>query len=263
MAYDRPPRLSHDLRVLDAALSRRQLLRYLGGAGALALIGCGGGEENAMPDSHTGAGCKRIPEETAGPYPGDGSDGKNALAMAGIVRGDIRRSLGSGLLAAGFPLTVTLTLVGSDNCTPLAGRAVYLWHADRDGNYSMYSTGLTNESYLRGVQISDAAGKVTFTTIFPGCYGDRWPHIHFEVYRDMAAATGGMRPTATSQMAMPAGICDEVYASMGYSESMQDFNHVRIMNDTVFGDGAEDQMAILSGTDAGYAAQLTVGISAS
>lgn len=72
---------------------------------------------------------------------------------------------------------------------PLAGYAIYLWHCNRDGGYSMYSSGITAENYLRGVQVTDSNGEVTFSTIFPGCYSGRWPHIHFEVYASLDAAT--------------------------------------------------------------------------
>ncbi|MGY2744537.1 hypothetical protein ACVWZ8_001654 [Arthrobacter sp. UYCu723] len=95
-----------------------------------------------------------VPKETAGPFPGDGSNGPNVLAASGVVRQDITSSFGtSNSTADGVPLTVTLTLLDNSNgCTPLAGAAVYAWHCDKDGKYSMYDSGLRNENYLRGVQ---------------------------------------------------------------------------------------------------------------
>src|SRR6185369_5639030 len=111
--------------------------------------------------------------ETAGPYPADGSNANlNALALSGIVRSDIRSSIaGATGVAAGVALTVRLALVNTNgSCADLAGYAVYLWHCDRDGQYSLYSAGVTGENYLRGVQVSDSDGMVSFTTIFPGCY---------------------------------------------------------------------------------------------
>lgn len=152
--------LAHDL-----FQSRRQMLKLLIGA---PLVSCG------VTVARTGT-CSTIPEETAGPYPGDGSNGVNALSQSGIVRRDIRGSFGSlSGTAAGIPLTVKLTLVGSTvSCEPLVGYALYLWHCDRDGSYSLYT--IANQNYLRGVQETDANGQVTFTTIFPGCYSGRWP----------------------------------------------------------------------------------------
>src|SRR5262249_22420946 len=139
-------------------------------------------------DSSTSGGtatgsCAKIPEETAGPYPGDSSNGPNVLNQTGVVRSDIRSSFaGLSGTAAGIPLTIALTIVSATTCAPLANYAVYLWHCDRAGLYSLYSAGATNQNYLRGVQSADSNGVVNFTSIFPACYAGRWPHIHFEVY---------------------------------------------------------------------------------
>ena len=123
------------------------------------------------------------------------------------MRSDIRSSIGSASgTAEGVPLTFELTVTDTAaGCAPLAGAAVYLWHCDREGGYSMYSEGVEDENYLRGVQETDADGKLTFTSIFPACYSGRWPHVHFEVYASVADATGGGEPIATSQLALPAG----------------------------------------------------------
>lgn len=262
MGHAHRPRLAQDLRALSAGLSRRQLLGFLGGAGALGLLGCGGGDPSGADASTGDPRCLRIPEETAGPYPGDGTNGKNALALAGIVRSDIRSSIGGPTgVAAGYPLAVTLTLLNSAGCAPLAGHAVYLWQCNREGNYSMYTAAIANENYLRGVQVTDADGKVTFSTIFPGCYAGRWPHIHFEVYPDLGSATNGTRATATSQLAMPRGICEEVYGTPEYAASWMSFNLITLDNDSVFTDGADRQTVTITGTGAGYVAALTLGIS--
>jgi protocatechuate 3,4-dioxygenase beta subunit len=45
----------------------------------------------------------------------------------------------------------------------MAGAAVYIWHCNRDGNYSLYSQAVTTENYLRGVQAADSNGVVTVT----------------------------------------------------------------------------------------------------
>jgi len=96
------------------------------------------------------------------------------LNVAGVVRSDIRSSFGglSGT-ADGVPLTIVLSIVAASTCEVLAGRAVYRWHCDRPGRYSVYSSGATNQNYLRGVQEADASGTVTFQSIFPGCYAGR------------------------------------------------------------------------------------------
>ncbi len=80
---------------------------------------------------------------------------------------------------------------------------MYLWHCSRDGAYSLYAQGLENENYLRGVQAADADGTVEFTSIYPAAYDGRWPHIHFEVYEDVANATSSGPIVKTSQIALP------------------------------------------------------------
>lgn len=76
------------------------------------------------------------PDETAGPYPGDGSNGQNVLDDSGIVRQDIRSSFGTSTTTAeGVPLTIQLTVKDLSTSSALVGAAVYAWHCDRDGNY--------------------------------------------------------------------------------------------------------------------------------
>ena len=83
-----------------------------------------------------------MPDETGGPYPGDGSNGVNVLDDSGIVRSDIRSSFGSSTtVAEGVPLTIALTVRDAATGSALVGAGVYLWHCDRDGNYSLYSRG--------------------------------------------------------------------------------------------------------------------------
>jgi protocatechuate 3,4-dioxygenase beta subunit len=144
----------------------------------------------------------------------------------------------------------------------LSGGAVYLWHCDRDGNYSLYSNGLEDENYLRGVQEIGADGSVTFTTVFPGCYAGRWPHIHFEVYSDVATAVASGPIVKTSQIALPKEACEAVYATSGYDSSVRNLSQISLASDNVFGDdGGIHQIATMTGSaSAGYTAALTIGV---
>lgn len=263
-------------RLRAAALDRRTLLRWALGASLLPLLGCGSSEADGGADASSAAddsgssvdggtqlSCVKLPEETAGPYPGDGSNGPNILTQSGIVRSDIRSSTGAATgTAAGIPLTITLSLVSSTGgCAPLAGLAVYLWHCDRAGLYSMYSAGATDQNYLRGVQATDASGNLTFTTIFPGCYAGRWPHVHFETYPSLASATTVASKLATSQLALPRAACDAVYATTGYQASVGNLAQLSLASDNVFSDGSAQQLATVTGDAAtGYAATLLVPI---
>lgn len=281
-------RLPFDLRRLAAqTAARRRALGWVAGAAASTLLGCGGGASVSTDASTSGTGtagtgttgttktpvasCAVIPEETAGPYPGDGSNSAgngiaNALTSSGIVRSDIRTSVGSASgAAAGVPLTVKLRLVNTGAaCADLAGYAIYLWHCDAQGRYSMYTAGVTAENYLRGVQPTGSDGVATFQTIFPGCYAGRMPHIHFDVYRSANSATQYGNKLRTSQLAFPTAPCSEVYASSStYGASVRNLAQISFASDNVFSDGVTLQMATVSGNVAeGYLATLDVGIAA-
>ncbi|SNY61735.1 intradiol ring-cleavage dioxygenase [Paractinoplanes atraurantiacus] len=235
---------------LGTVMSRRNMLRGFGiGAAALGLAACGSKESStATTAASTSTG--EIPDETAGPYPGDGSNGPDVLEQSGVVRSDIRSSFGTASgTAEGVPMTLELTILDmADDDAPFKDVAVYVWHCDRDGNYSLYSDGITGENYLRGVQIADSSGKVTFTSIFPACYSGRWPHIHFEVYPSQADITDSAKAIATSQVALPKATCDLVYATNGYSKSVTNLSQVSLADDNVFGD---DSAALQLGTAGG------------
>lgn len=275
------PALATDLdTLLRTAADRRRMLRWLLAGAATPLAACGGGAEisiggvgsttGSSDTTTTVSSCSLIPEETAGPYPGDGSNYNssgiaNALSLSGIVRSDIRSSVaGASGVAAGIPLTLTLQLVNTaSSCANLSGYAIYLWHCTRDGLYSLYSSGVTGENFLRGVQVTDSGGKATFLTIFPGCYAGRMPHMHFEIYPTLTSATGAGNNVRTSQIAFPTATCSEVYTTSGYASSATNLAGISFATDNVFSDGTEQQMASISGTPTnGYSASLVVGMSA-
>jgi protocatechuate 3,4-dioxygenase beta subunit len=260
-------------------LERRRALKLMGAASLVAVAtACGANSKNdsdAATSSSSGTNTTSgsgstsssgattpIPEETAGPYPGDGSNGPNVLTQDGIVRSDIRSSFGSmSGTADGVPLKITLTVLDAGTGGALTGAAVYAWHCDRDGRYSLYSQGATDQNYLRGVQEADANGAVTFTSIFPACYSGRWPHVHFEVYPSLAEATSAGTPTATSQLALPKATCDAVYASDGYEQSVRNLARVSLDSDMVFSDGYDSQVPQITGSAAdGYVATLKVPV---
>jgi protocatechuate 3,4-dioxygenase beta subunit len=244
MRHDHDGGLAADLPRL---ISRRRALTVLtGGAASAVLAACGRSAEPKPATSATGT----IPEETAGPYPGDGSNGPNALATSGVVRSDITKSFGDASgVAEGVPTTVAMSLTRDGK--PLTGAAVYLWHCTRDGQYSMYDRGVAAENFLRGVQEAGDDGKLAFTTIFPGAYAGRWPHIHFEVYEGPDAATTAGTRLHTSQLAIPRDACKAVYATVGYEQSAQNLNQTSLDRDMVFSDGYDSQLATTSGDPAG------------
>ncbi|MDA0167597.1 intradiol ring-cleavage dioxygenase [Solirubrobacter taibaiensis] len=250
-------------------VSRRSVLGLIGlGVGASVLAACGGATTTSATSTaaSTSAATGEIPDETAGPYPGDGSNGPDVLEEAGIVRSDIRSSIGADAPVDGVPLSFTFTVTDlANDDVPFENVAVYAWHCDAQGRYSMYSEGVENESWLRGVQVADADGRVTFKSIVPACYSGRWPHIHFEVYPDVDSITDSANAISTSQMALPEDVLGDIYALSAYEGSVENLAQVSLANDNVFGDddGAL-QMATISGdTDSGYVASLAVRVDTS
>jgi protocatechuate 3,4-dioxygenase beta subunit len=286
--------LSHDLpRIVERnrRLGRRGMLAVFGAAGVAALaVGCGsddstttassgrpsGPPDGGAPPDGGGSGAAgapassvqvadgEIPEETAGPYPGDGSNGVNVLSESGIVRSDITSSFGSASgVAEGIPVTVRLKVydLNGDDVAAMSGAAVYLWHCNRDGEYSLYSESIADENYLRGVQETDHQGRVEFTSIFPACYDGRWPHMHFEIYQSLDDATSYTNKLRTSQLALPEDVCNDVYATDGYDASVANLASTSLDSDMVFSDGHSLQMATVTGSvDDGYTISLNIPV---
>ncbi|AUZ89429.1 3,4-dioxygenase subunit beta [Arthrobacter agilis] len=266
---------------IGTLVSRRSMLGLFGaGVGALALAACapsttGGTTTSSATSSSTATASAspsassaatvigEIPDETAGPYPGDGSNGADVLEESGIVRSDIRSSIGGGTTATGVPMTLTLTILDIANGNvPFADAAVYVWHCNAAGGYSMYSEGIENETYLRGVQVADSNGMVTYKSIFPACYTGRWPHIHFEVYPSVADITDSANAIATSQVALPQDVSETVYALTGYEGSTANLSQVSLDSDNVFSDdsGALQLATVTGDSTSGYQVSLTVGV---
>jgi protocatechuate 3,4-dioxygenase beta subunit len=295
--------LQHDLGTLERrgfarSMGRRGVLGVLGGLSVVAVAGCADHSTSATTTSPTSSPTQgsppsggpgggpggpggapgggmggdssvevadgEIPEETAGPYPGDGSNGPDVLGETGVVRSDITTSFGSASgVAEGVPLTLRFKVydLTGDDVRVLAGAAIYAWHCDRDGSYSMYDGDAAEENYLRGVQETDVDGWVEFTTIFPGCYAGRWPHVHFEVYESLDAATSVSNKLRTSQLVFPQDVCEQVYATSGYESSVTNLSQVSLDSDGIFSDGYSLQLATVKGSvDGGYTANLNVPI---
>jgi len=272
---------TNHLDVMTKPVSRRGALVLLGGLGR-AVAGCSGGNDSSIATATTKGSsttsttsgatatttgatlstCSAIPDETGGPYPGDGTNGPNVLGESGVVRKDITTSFdGYRGTAEGVPYTISFTVVNIDNgCKPMTDAAVYVWHCDRDGQYSMYTA--SDANYLRGVQPVDSNGVASFTSIFPACYSGRWPHVHFEVYPSVADATSGKNKLATSQIALPKDVCETVYATSGYAQSVSNLSRVSLSSDMVFSDGVSLQTPSMTGNVTnGYVSSLAVGVS--
>jgi protocatechuate 3,4-dioxygenase beta subunit len=158
---------------------------------------------------------------------------------------------------SGLPLTLTLTVVKTSSaCSAVANAMVEVWQCDAAGHYSEYSQpgyDGTGQTFLRGLQTTDADGRVTFRTIYPGWYSGRATHIHVEVFVNGSTVK-------TTQIAFPEDITASVYGTGVYASHGQ--NSTTNASDNVFSDGVQSEMATLSGDpSSGYTATLTIGIS--
>lgn len=196
------------------------------------------------------ADCVIIPQETAGPFPMDLSNDSSKFRQA--IQED----------RVGVPVKVILSVVNvNDNCKPIANARVDLWHNDKNGDYSGFSQFNTaGETWCRGIQLTDAQGQVTFTTIYPGWYPGRTTHMHFEVFI-------GSSLKATSQLAFPDALNQEVYANNAsiYTKG-QNTSVANNMADSIFANPAgalERQLvSVVADGDGGYVAGLVVPIAA-
>jgi protocatechuate 3,4-dioxygenase beta subunit len=253
---------------VETVLNRRAVLRGVGlGAVGIGLAACSSDTGGARPSGSTTRAAGELPDETAGPFPGDGSNGPDVLEQSGIVRSDIRSSFAEATgTAEGVPMTLELTVSDlAKGGSAFAGVAVYVWHCDREGRYSLYSEGAQEQNYLRGVQVADEEGVVRFTSVFPACYAGRWPHIHLEVYPDRDSITDSTHAIATSQVALPQSICDRVYATTGYEQSVSNLSALSLASDIAFGDdGGASQLGTVTGNvDDGYVVKLAVRVDTS
>lgn len=196
--------------------------------------------------------CSVTDSETAGPYP---TKTPSSYVRSNIVDGQ-----------AGVPLTVKITICNTNNsCAALSGALVDIWHCTAQGYYSEYTDGpgagyqtvdYTGSHFLRGRQTTDSSGLVTFTSIYPGWYSGRAPHIHVHVYNSSGTSL------LVTQMAFPTDVCNTVYttATDYKAHGTQDTANTA---DMVFSDSLDDELATVTGNiTGGYVLSHTIYVSA-
>lgn len=194
--------------------------------------------------------CSVTPTETEGPFP--------TKSPANFVRNDIRDD------RTGVAFAINITIKNANNsCAALSGALVDIWHCDKDGYYSEYggsgmqSVNYTSVNFLRGRQTTSSDGLVSFTSIFPGWYSGRAPHIHVHIYNSSG------KSLLVTQIAFPYDIANTVYTtaqSYGYTKGSQDTKNER---DNVFSDGFTTELATVSGSiSGGYTLTHTIVVNA-
>lgn len=196
-------------------------------------------DPNADPNA-----CAVSPTETDGPFP--------IKTPAQLVRENI---VGN---KSGVPLLINITVQDvNNNCEPLAGVLVDIWHCDAQGNYSQYGGQLdgnfTNENFLRGRQTTDANGVASFISIYPGWYPGRAPHLHFEILDSNG------KSLLITQTAFPENISNTVYATTDYNGDFDTSNAA----DDEFGNSLNRNMAdsVTGNITDGYTLNETIRVS--
>jgi len=259
----------------DSDLTRRRALA-LGGAAAGAVLGLGIAScSSSGPDSRAPG-----PDDASNAVPAAGACMLNPSTSEGpyYLQGALfRRDITEG--KKGVPLTVRLTVRNQRrNCAPLKGAFVELWQPDAWGYFSGYTalppggtvpdadadtSGADPGTFLRGYQRTGADGVAEFTTIFPGWYKKRAPHIYVKVHtggRKTGRTYEGGRVNWTGQLFFEDRYTDAVYARAPYTEHIG--THARLAQDAVYhGGGERDGLLHVTGSaERGFVASLTVGI---
>lgn len=223
-------------------IGRREAIGVMSAASAALAFGCGdsptgpSGTSTTPATTGTNAACAVTPTETIGPYP----------SLADLFRSDIREG------KSGTLLTLTIKVVNTTAaCAAVPAADVEIWHVDAAGNYSQYGTQAA-QTYLRGIQTTNASGEVTFTTIYPGWYQGRATHIHVEV------TMGGVSRKVT-QIAFPETVNNAVHTTGVYAS--RGTNPMANAADGIFADSLASELVTPVGDAAtGYTATFQVAI---
>ncbi len=238
-------------RKTDVRMRRIEFLRKMVVAGAVlfAAAAC-----SLKDNDNAFVTCMDLVAEEEGPYPYPAGEALSPANQSDITGGQ-----------TGSALTLKISVVNTNTgCSPVAGVSVHIWHCNKDGYYSGYANqngangikDFTGQKWLRGYQITDKGGNVTFKTIYPGWETGRSTHIHVEVFID-----GTLK--GTSQFAFPEKANDLVNASSQYSS--RGANPTKNNTDPVFGDNNASNLnaetVLLDGAvDTGFTATYMIGL---
>jgi len=242
---------------IGRVLTRREVLALLGSASSLLLLG--GATRDSRLATHNwrlGTGgrypCVVRPASTAGPYYVDEK----------LNRTDIRSDPTDGAVKAGVPLALVLNVssIAGGACAPLVGALVDVWHCDAEGVYSdavdpkYFNT--TGKKFLRGYQVTDQHGVASFTTIYPGWYPQRTPHIHYKI---RSPASDKAAYEFTGQLYFDEGLNDRVYAKPPYAARGK--RTVSNITDRIYNaDGGRQTMLTVKPAKDGYTAAFDVAL---
>ena len=230
-------------------LTRREALALLGASGAALFGGA------FLTSAATGAlpGCVVRPAQTEGPFFVDGE----------LDRSDIRYDARGGNARQGTPLKLKFNVarIGGESCAPLAGAQVHVWHSDASGRYSdtdVRQASATSLQFLRGYQLTDAAGAAQFLTIVPGWYAGRTAHIHFKIRLVAAPGSTGRSQEFTSQLYFDDALQDRLFAAAPYGPRGR--RDTRNADDFLYRNGGKHLLLDLQPDGLGYATVFDIGV---
>jgi protocatechuate 3,4-dioxygenase beta subunit len=227
------------------AVDRRCAIAKLGGLalgslgvalGAKAALGPEDADASPSGPAAVAAGlisCVLAPEQTEGPF------------FLDDVR--VRRDITEG--KPGAPLVLRLTVLDVSTCRPIRGAAVDVWHCDAAGAYSGVQG--NTETFLRGIQRTNAKGIAVFRTIYPGWYPGRTVHIHVKV------ALGG-NVVHTGQLYFPDGVTDVVYRRAPYNR--RPGRSPRNAGDSIYRNGGRRSTLRLVRSGSAWVASIAMGV---
>lgn len=247
--------MDNDDKQIGRILTRREVLALLGvaGAGMVAsrVKAQAGVEGIAASTPPWMPACVVTPAQMEGPY----------FVDEKLNRVDIRPDPGTGKVSAGAPLDLEIRVyrVANGACTPYQNAVVDIWQCDAMGLYSdvkdtngFFDT--AGQKFLRGYQVTDAAGVAKFTTVYPGWYQGRSVHIHFKVRSSLNSRAGEF----TSQLYFDDAFSDKVLARAPYNTR----TGTRTPNerDGIFRNGGSQLMLAVTEKGAGYAGVFEIGV---
>jgi protocatechuate 3,4-dioxygenase beta subunit len=253
--------MDNDDKTIGRLLSRREVLGLLGAAGAGVLAARASVGAKAAYAAAAGVGpqgiavpaCVVRPAQTEGPY----------FVDEKLNRADIRSDPTNGRVMPGalLDLEIRVSRVGAGSCAPLVGAMVDIWQCDAGGVYSDVAdtNGFFNtkgQKFLRGYQVTDAAGSARFATIYPGWYSGRTVHIHFKI---RTAPVGGRAQEFTSQLYFDDAMTDQVLANAPYIGKGE--GRVRNDRDGIFrNENGKDLMLTVAKKGEGYTSTFDIGM---
>jgi protocatechuate 3,4-dioxygenase beta subunit len=230
---------------VQSFFDRRNFMRAAGAAAALVLTRCGGSSNSTSSSASTAnsGACVLTPELTIGPY----------FVDERLFRSDLTTNTTDPNVINGVPLNLTLQVVNytSNGCSPLASTMVDVWHADAAGVYSDEPSEATaGQTFLRGYQLTDANGLVTFKTIYPGWYPGRTVHIHVMV------RVGASASQFTTQLFFDDSLTDTIFANAPYNA--RGARDTRNLNDGIY--SSQTQLTLTKDSSGAYSGSMLLGV---